>query len=98
SLLFAVYYAFMRAMIPGSNRASMAVSIALGLVLSAAYLRTRALWLSWGINFGWKASCALVFGLAVAGDSTHSPVVQGDPMGPLWLTGGGFGPDGAWFS
>jgi uncharacterized protein len=98
SLLFALYYALVQAMLPGSSRVSIAVSIALGLLLSAAYLRTRALWLSWGLNFGWKASRALLFGLAVSGDSTHSPVVQGDPMGPFWVTGGGFGLDGAWIA
>jgi hypothetical protein len=54
------------------------------------------LWLSWGINFGWKASRALLFGLAVSGVSSQSPVVEGNPMGPFWLTGGGFGLDGSW--
>ncbi len=54
-----------KSLVPGSSRASFFVSVALGLLLSAAYLRTRALWLSWGINFGWKASRALLFGLAV---------------------------------
>lgn len=98
SLSFAAYYAFVQAMVVGANRASIAVSIALGLLLSAAYLRTRALWLSWGLNFGWKASRALLFGLAVSGDSSHSHLVQGDPMGPFWLTGGGFGLDGSWFA
>ncbi|HZP06561.1 MAG TPA: CPBP family intramembrane glutamic endopeptidase [Terracidiphilus sp.] len=99
SLAFAVYYAFVQRMIwANASRAAVAVSIALALVLSVAYLRTRALWLSWGLNFGWKASRALVFGLAVSGDSTHSPVVQGNPMGPFWLTGGGFGLDGTWFA
>ena len=65
-------------------------------MLSTAYLRSRALWVSWGINFGWKASRALLFGLAISGDSSHSPVVQGNPMGPFWLTGGGYGLDGSW--
>jgi len=51
---------------------------------------------SWGINFGWKASRALLFGLAIGGVSSHSPVVQGNPMGPFWLTGGGYGLDGSW--
>jgi hypothetical protein len=74
------------------------VAVALTLVLSTAYLRTRALWMSWGINFGWKASRALVFGLAVSGTNHHSPVVQGDPMGPFWLTGGGYGLDGSWLA
>src|SRR3984957_16586736 len=96
SIGFAAYYGIVQALLPGSSRASMAVAIALGLVLSTAYLRTRALWLSWGLNFGWKASRALIFGLAVSGNSTHSPVIQGDPMGPFWLTGGGFGLDGTW--
>jgi len=98
SLGFAAYYALVQSLIPGSGRASFAVSVALGLVLSTAYLRTRGLWLSWGLNFGWKASRALLFGLAVSGDSTHSHVVQGDPMGPLRLTGGGFGLDGSWLA
>ena len=96
ALGYAAFYAIVQALQPGSNYASIAVSIVLSLVLSTAYLRTRALWLSWGINFGWKASRALVFGLAISGDNSHSPVVQGNPMGPFWLTGGGFGLDGSW--
>jgi membrane protease YdiL (CAAX protease family) len=98
SLGFAAYYGVLQSTIPGSGRASFAVSVALGLVLSAAYLRTRALWLSWGLNFGWKASRALLFGLAVNGGGSHSHVVQGDPMGPFRLTGGAFGLDGSWLA
>ena len=96
SLGFAAYYAIVQSRVPGSGRASIMVSVALGLLLSAAYLRTRAIWLSWGLNFGWKASRALLFGLSVNGVNSHSPVVQGDPMGPFWLTGGGFGVEGSW--
>jgi membrane protease YdiL (CAAX protease family) len=95
---FAAYYAIMQSLVPGANRASIAVAIILSLVLSAAYLRTRALWLSWGLNFGWKASRALIFGLAVEGIDNHSPVIQGNPMGRFWLTGGGFGLDGTWIA
>jgi hypothetical protein len=96
ALGFAAFYAIVQAQAPGANRASVGVSVALGLVLSTAYLRTRALWLSWGLNFAWKASRALIFGLALSGVNRHSPVVQGDPMGPFWLTGGGYGLDGSW--
>jgi len=96
SLGFAAYYAIVQSRVPGTGRASIMASVALGLLLSAAYLRTRAIWLSWGLNFGWKASRALLFGLAVNGVNSHSPVVQGDPMGPFWLTGGGFGVEGSW--
>jgi membrane protease YdiL (CAAX protease family) len=95
---FALYYAIVQTLIHGSSHASFAVSIALSLLLSTAYVRTRALWLSWGLNFGWKASRALLFGLAVSGVGIHSPVVQGDPMGPFWLTGGGYGLDASWLA
>ena len=96
ALGFAAFYAIVQTLQPGSSRSSIAVSVVLSLILSAAYVRTKALWLSWGLNFGWKASRALIFGLAVSGVNSHSPVVQGDPMGPFWLTGGGFGLDGSW--
>jgi uncharacterized protein len=96
SIGFAAYYAILQSQAPGSSRASTMVAVALGLLLSAAYLRTQAIWLSWGLNFGWKASRALLFGLAVNGVNSHSPVVQGDAMGPFWLTGGGFGVEGSW--
>ncbi len=97
-IIFAFFYATVQMLRPGSGSASFAVSFAFSLLLSAAYLRTRALWVSWGINFGWKASRALLFGLAIGGNVSHSPVVQGDPMGPFWLTGGGFGLDGTWLT
>lgn len=95
---FAAFYSIVQAIPHGTPRPAIAVSVALSLLLSAAYLRTKALWLSWGLNFGWKASRALLFGLAVSGVSSHSPVVQGDPMGPFWLTGGGYGLDASWFA
>jgi len=98
ALGYAAFYAIVQALLPGGSHASIAVSVMFSLVLSTAYLRTRALWVSWGLNFGWKASRALIFGLAVSGISSHSPVVQGDPMGPFWLTGGGYGLDGTWIA
>ena len=95
---FAALYAFLQALEPGASRASTCVAVVFTILLSTAYLRTQALWVSWGINFGWKAVQALLFGLAVRGVNSHSPVVQGDPMGPFWLTGGGFGLDGSWLA
>ena len=96
ALGYAAFYAIVQALVLGSNHASIAVSVVLSLLLSTAYIRTRALWVSWGINFGWKAGRALLFGLAISGVNSHSPVVRGDPMGPFWLTGGGYGLDGSW--
>jgi hypothetical protein len=88
----------MQALLPGATNASIAFSVVFSFLLSTAYLRTRALWLSWGLNFAWKASQALIFGLTVSGISSHSPIVEGNPMGPFWLTGGGFGLNASWVS
>ena len=95
---FALLYAFLQSMMLGATRTTSVVSFVFAVALSIAYLRTRALWITWGLNFGWKATRALIFGLAVNGDSTHSPVVQGDPTGSFWLTGGGFGLESSWFA
>ena len=95
---FAAFYAGLQALQPGSGKASIAISLVFSLVLSVAYLRTRALWVSWGLNVAWKASRAVLFGLAVSGVSSHSSIIEGDPMGPFWLTGGGFGLDGSWIA
>lgn len=95
---FALLYAFLVSMFPYAGRTAAMVSFVLAVVLSIAYLRTRALWVSWGLNFGWKASRAILFGLAVNGDASHSSVVQGDPTGSFWLTGGGFGLESSWFA
>ena len=98
ALIMAVFYGILNATLPEASHASMAVNIALGLLLAMAYLRTRALWLPWGLQFGWTASRALLFGLPVMGISSHSPVVQGDPLSPYWMSGGDFGLDGSWLS
>jgi hypothetical protein len=95
---FSLLYAFLESMTPGATRTTSVMAFTLAVGLSIAYLRTRALWVSWGLNFGWKASRALLFGLAVNGDNTHSPVVQGGPTGSFWLTGGGFGLESSWFA
>ena len=98
SVGFAAFYAIITALQPGTSRLAIAVSVVFSLVLSTAYLRTRALWFSWGLNFAWKASRAILFGLTVSGVSSHSSVIEGDPMGPLWLSGGGYGLDASWLA
>ena len=71
----------------------------LSLILCIAYLRTRALWLPWGLHFAWNAAMGPLFGLPLSGYSGFangfSPVVQSSPPGPEWLTGADYGPEGS---
>ncbi|HEV2273030.1 MAG TPA: type II CAAX endopeptidase family protein [Acidobacteriaceae bacterium] len=80
---------------PSSNRASLMVTVFTGWLLSAAYLRTRALWFSWGWHFAWNVSTGLIFGLPISGITTFSPVIQSNTIGPPWITGGDYGPEGS---
>lgn len=66
-------------------------TIAVGVLLAVAYLKTRALWLPWGIHFGWNTALGLIFGLPVSGLDDFSVVVRTSARGPHWLTGGAYG-------
>ncbi len=56
-----------------------------------AYLRTRALWLPWGIHFGWNVTLGFLFGLPVSGLRLFNVVVRTTASGPQWVTGGKYG-------
>jgi membrane protease YdiL (CAAX protease family) len=79
---------------PDSSHASLFTTLLAGWLLALAYLRTRALWVCWGFHFAWNASMGLLFGLPVSGLTIFSPVVSTYTRGPIWLTGGGYGPEG----
>jgi hypothetical protein len=74
---------------------SFVVTFVTGVLFSVAYLRTHALWLGWGLHFAWVAAMAVVFGLPIAGDATYSSLVTTTASGPVWLSGGVYGPEGA---
>jgi hypothetical protein len=94
SLLFGLEHMFN----PGATWASTLVTMLAGLLLSVAWLRTHGLWLGWGFHFAWNASLGILFGLPVSGINDFSSIVQTRAFGPLWFTGGDYGPEGAAFT
>jgi hypothetical protein len=93
TIVFSIVFAAMHTFNPGANRASFLVTMFSSWLLSVAYLRTRALWVSWGWHFAWNASMCVLFGLPVSGITQYSPVIQSNTVGPLWMTGGDYGPE-----
>ncbi|HLG13842.1 MAG TPA: CPBP family intramembrane glutamic endopeptidase [Blastocatellia bacterium] len=67
-----------------------------GVWLGVAYLKTRSLWLATALHLGWNFSTAFVFGLPVSGITSLSqqPLLSVTAGGPVWLTGGNYGPEG----
>jgi hypothetical protein len=76
---------------PGASFWGLLNTVVIGVVLSLAYLRTRALWLPWGFHFAWNATLGLVFGLPVSGIRLFNVVVHTAAFGPRWLTGAAYG-------
>lgn len=62
-----------------------------GVLLSAAYVLTRRLWLPIGIHFGWDFSQDAVFGVGKGAKG----LVEGDLSGPALLSGGSAGIEGS---
>jgi membrane protease YdiL (CAAX protease family) len=72
-----------------------AVEMLCTLLLCLCWLRTHGLWLMWGLHFAWAASTGVLFGLPLGGDASLGSVVDMRTAGPLWLTGGEYGPAAA---
>ena len=83
---------------PSATWASTLVTVLAGVLLSIAWLRTRGLWLGWGLHFAWNASMGVLFGLPVSGINDFASIVQTRAFGRPWLTGGDYGPEGAAFT
>jgi membrane protease YdiL (CAAX protease family) len=89
--VFSVLFALVHLTNPGASPLGLLNTVLIGVVLAVAYLRTRALWLCWGIHFGWNATLGLLFGLPVSGLRIFNVVVRGTTTGSRWLTGGSYG-------
>jgi hypothetical protein len=96
--LMALFAAVYEALKPGTSPAAIAVGVLSSVLLSLCWLRTQGVWLMWGLHFAWAASTGVLFGLPLGGDTSFSSVVDTRAVGPLWLTGGDYGPAAATLS
>ncbi|MEE4154935.1 MAG: CPBP family intramembrane glutamic endopeptidase [Erythrobacter sp.] len=69
---------------------SIAIAIEAGVLLGAAYMLTRSLWLAIGIHAGWNLTQGLIFDVSVSGNAVDG-IVEAELTGPAWLSGGAFG-------
>ncbi len=78
---------------PGATLLSTgAIMLEAGILLAAAYMLTRRLWLCMGLHFAWNFTQGGIFSAAVSGGASHG-LLKATLVGPLWLTGGAFGPE-----
>ncbi len=70
---------------------SLAIALEAGILLGAAYLLTRRLWLAIGIHAAWNFTQGWVFSVPVSGGDAPLGLLITRRIGPDWLTGGDFG-------
>ncbi|MFZ5745080.1 MAG: CPBP family intramembrane glutamic endopeptidase [Pseudomonadota bacterium] len=70
---------------------SVAIAVEAGILLGAAYMLTRRLWLAIGIHAAWNFTQGWVFSVPVSGGEAPLGLLITRRLGPEWLTGGDFG-------
>lgn len=90
-VVFSILFGAVHLSNPGATVWGLINTILIGILLAIAYLRTRALWLPWGIHFGWNLTLGMLLGLPVSGLRIFNVVVRTTVMGPRWATGGSYG-------
>jgi membrane protease YdiL (CAAX protease family) len=87
----AVIFGFLHLLNPGATLLNAAaISIEGGVLLAAAFMLTRRLWLCIGLHIAWNFTQGGVFSVAVSGGESKG-LLQSKMAGPDWLTGGTFG-------
>lgn len=67
------------------------ISVEAGLLLAAAYMLTRRLWMSIGFHMAWNFTQEAVFSGIVSGSESPPGLIKPVIEGPVLLTGGQFG-------
>lgn len=71
--------------------AAFAIALEAGVLLGAAFMLTRRLWLAVGLHAGWNFTQGWVYSIPVSGGEAPLGLFASRRIGPDWLTGGDFG-------
>ena len=75
----------------GTLEGALFIAVEAGILLAAAYMLTRRLWLSMGFHVAWNYTQSAIFSSVVSGNGASQGLVRSTIKGPDWLTGGSFG-------
>lgn len=91
-VISSLVFGFVHLLNPGGTiEGAVYISIEAGLLLAAAYLVTRRLWLAMGFHMAWNYTQSAIFSGVVSGGVTDPGLIQSRIEGPELLTGGSFG-------
>jgi uncharacterized protein len=90
----AIIFGAVHAANPGATWvSSAAIALEAGVLLAAAFVVTRNLWLPIGLHFAWNFLEGPIYGTQVSGQTFVTSAFAAQVHGPALLTGGSFGPE-----
>ncbi len=75
----------------GTLEGALFIAVEAGILLAAAFMLTRRLWLSMGFHVAWNYTQSAIFSGIVSGNEASQGLVRSTIRGPDLLTGGSFG-------
>ena len=75
----------------GTIEGALFIAVEAGILLAAAFMLTRRLWLSIGFHMAWNYTQSAIFSGVVSGNDAQQGLIRSTMKGPDWLTGGSFG-------
>jgi len=91
-ILSSLLFGFLHLLNPGGTiEGAIYISVEAGLLLAAAYLVTRRLWMAIGLHMAWNYTQSAIFSGTVSGAVSDPGLIRSTIEGPDLLTGGSFG-------
>jgi membrane protease YdiL (CAAX protease family) len=75
--------------------AALGIAVQAGLLLGAAYIYSKNLWLPIALHFAWNFTQAGIFGATTSGNIIGKSLLTTRIEGPVLISGGPFGPEGS---
>jgi membrane protease YdiL (CAAX protease family) len=75
----------------GTLEGALFIAVEAGVLLAAAFMLTRRLWLSIGFHMAWNYTQSAIFSGIVSGNNPAPGLIRSTVKGPELLTGGSFG-------
>ncbi len=90
----AILFGLIHGLNPGATWfSSLAIALEAGVLLAAAFVVTRNLWFPIGVHFAWNFCEGPIYGTQVSGRDFLTSAIVPHVSGPMWMTGGPFGPE-----
>ncbi len=93
-ILSSLTFGIVHANNPNANVLAVFGLMIAGFLLSMSFLLYDEIWVPMGLHFMWNLTEEKIFGMPLSGLSPESWLFDTELVGPSWITGGKFGPEG----